>query len=71
MLSMSANAFGPDWHAMNPQPSTLNHQPTGVPLNQERCFMSELQPSAIILLPFLSGSLAQFRCIAQQPKNTE
>ena len=40
--SMSANAFGSDWAQLRlplPQPSTLNPQPTGDPLNQERHFI--------------------------------
>ena len=42
VLCMSANAFGSDWAQLRltpSQPSTLNYQPTGAPLNQERRFL--------------------------------
>ena len=41
-LCMSANAFGSHWAQLLTlsQPSTLNPQPTGAPLNQERRFIS-------------------------------
>jgi hypothetical protein len=40
--AMSANVFGSDWAQLrltHSQLSTLNHQPTGAPLNQERRFI--------------------------------
>ena len=42
MLCMSANAFGSDWTQLRPtpsQPSTLNRQPIGDPLNKDRRFI--------------------------------
>jgi hypothetical protein len=57
VLCMSANAFGSDWAQLLTlsQPSTLNYQPTGAPLNQERRFIPLRFDDAPI-----KGSLAQF-----------
>ncbi|MEK7676294.1 MAG: hypothetical protein AAB676_10730 [Verrucomicrobiota bacterium] len=68
-------AFGSDWAQLlpHPQPSTLNPQPACAPLNKERRFMSELQPSAFILQPFhdapIKGSLTQFHYINWRRKD--
>ena len=65
---MSANAFGSDWAQLptHPQPSTLNPQPTGAPLNQERRFIPLRLDDAPI-----KGSLAQFLYINWRPAERE
>jgi hypothetical protein len=63
MLCLSANAFGSDLaqtRLTHYQQSTLNHQPTGAPLNQERRFIPLRLDEARI-----RGSLAQFFCLGQ------
>jgi hypothetical protein len=58
MLCMSANTFGSDWgqfRLTHSQLSTLNHQPTGAPLNKERRFIPLRLDDAPI-----KGALAQF-----------
>ena len=49
VLCMSAHAFGSDWAQLRltlSQLSTLNHQPTGDPLNKERRFIPLLPAGA-------------------------
>jgi hypothetical protein len=61
VLCVSANAFGSDWaqsRLPHSQPSTLNPQPAGDPLNQERRFIPLRPDDAPI-----KGSLAQFLCV--------
>jgi len=64
VLYMSANAFGSDWAQLEAGTCGRGNLPFRDPLNQERRFMSELQPSAFVLQPCLDapikGSPAQF-----------
>ena len=68
VLCMSANAFGSDWAQLLTlsQPSTLNSQPTGDPLNKERRFLPLRLDDAPI-----KGSLAQFLYINWRPADHE
>ncbi len=65
---MSANALGSDWAQLltHPQPSTLDPQPTGDPLNQERRFI----PLRLNDAP-IKGSLAQLLYINWLPASPE
>ncbi len=66
VLCMSSNAFGSDWAQLltDPQPSTLNPQPTSAPLHKERRFIPLRLDDAPI-----KGSLAQFLYINWLPKD--
>jgi len=58
---------GSDWAHLplsHSQPSTLNHQPTGAPLNQERRFIPLRLDDAPV-----KGSLAQFHYINWRPQD--
>jgi hypothetical protein len=60
---MSANALGADWAQLEAGTCGRRNLRFRTPLNQERRFTSEFQPSAFILQPFpdasIKGSLAQ------------